>query len=339
LEALESHCKIFSPRTYDREVLEFLAAGIEQIRQIELSKNSFRRTLFNRFYLPKNSDEVVVPSKAEYLEYFGSHFHPSNVVVAVSGSSRNEQVLSELVELTAELKVVRGPAKGKTPSREADLSKGFSYRHERGDIQKPLILMGYPVPGLGHKDYPAVKLLEYVLGEGNSALLNSSHDDEGANGFLARVSLEKSPVGELFLVSLVSEPQDVDKAEVRALAMMEALSQVDLPPILLDRAKALMLTDYYEALSQLDKRASSLVFAEAAGEVKTRNRIPQILAQISAQDLKSLLGRYFSRERLKIVEYFPAEAEKRTFSQDAFQETLGILVPGEVRNQISVIEV
>ena len=73
--------------------------------------------------------------------------------------------------------------------------------------------------------------------------------------------------------------------------------------------------------------------------MKTRNRTPRILAEISAQDLKAVLSRYFSRERLTIVEFFPTAAEERTFSQEAFQETLSILVPGEIRNQISVVEV
>jgi zinc protease len=339
LDSLESHVDLFSPRTYDTDVLKFLAGGVERERKSRTSSITKREALVEEYFLEAENGVIRFPSQEQYLEFHRTHFQPSNVIIAVSGSGRSEQVLSELVELLAEKKLDKVARQKIGQESEENLTANFSYHHLRGEIEKPLILMGFTVPGRGHRDYPALKLLEYVLGEGNSALLNSSHDDEGSNAFLAQASLEELPSGELFLVTLVSEPTDVDMAEVRTLALIEALKQVDLPPVLLDRAKALMLTDYYESLSQLDRRAYSLVFAEVAGEVKARNRIPQILVGVSAADLKSVLKKYFTRERLKIVEFFPADAEERTFSKEAFQETLGILVPGEVRNQISVTEI
>lgn len=339
LDALESHIGLFSPRPHDAKALEFLADGIKRDRQNRTSLQPVRRTLLEKYFLESEGLDKVVPSEEQYLAFCRAHYQPRNVILAVSGSSRKEQVLSELVELLNEKKLLKGTGGIEVSSGAKDSNREFSYHHSRGEIRKPLILLGYPVPAFGHNDYPVVKLLQYVLGGGKAGLLNSSHDDEGSNAFTAQVTLDNAPVGEVFLISLVSEPKNVDMAEIRALALIEALKQSDLPVVLLNRAKALMLTDYYEALSQLDRRAYSLVFAEAAGEVGTRNRMPQILAEISAAQVKAVLQRYFSRERLTIVEFFPTDGDERTFSEEAFQETLGILVPGEIRNQISVIEV
>ena len=261
------------------------------------------------------------------------------MIIVASGSGRNEQVLSELVELVSETSFPRSVETTGVRSEPVAAASGFSYHHLRGDSVKPMILLGYPVPGLGHKDYPVLKLLEYVLGEGNAALLKCSHDEEKANPFLPRVSIEKRRGGELFLITLVPESGDIDKAEVRSLALLEALKQAELPQVLLNRGRALMLTEYYESLSRLDQRAYSLAFAEAAGEVETRNSIPRILSEISAQDVKDVLVKYFSRDRLTMVEFLPAGAEERTFTSESLGETLGILVPGEVKNQISVLEV
>jgi predicted Zn-dependent peptidase len=99
-----------------------------------------------------------------------------------------------------------------------------------------------------------------------------------------------------------------------------------------------MLTDYYDAISQIDRRAFSLVYSEVEGALKKRNRIPQILEGLTREALRNVLQRYFSRDHLTVVEFFPSSAEERTFTPEAFQETFGILVPGEIRNQNSVIE-
>ncbi len=339
LNALESHTGLFSPRAYDLETLTFLAEGIQRNRQNRVIEQPIQKTLLENYFLDSDSAPLAVPSEEKYLQFCRAHYRPGNVIVGVSGTGRNEQILSELVDLFGEQKAVKPAAGARVIPEEVGPAGKFTYHHEQGDVAKPLILLGYPVPSRGHADYPAVKLLEYVLGVGNSALLNSHHDDESLNEFLAQVSLEAGASGDWFLVCLVPEPKSIDRAEIRSLALIEALKQTDLPPLLLNRAKALMLTDYYDSLSQLDQRAYSLVFAEAAGDFLTRNRMPQILAEISSQTLKRVLTKYFSPERLTIVEFLPKAAEERTFSTEAFKEALSILVPGEVRNQISVVEV
>ena len=192
LDVLESHTGLFSPRSYDAEILEFLADGIKRDRLNQTGDQPVRETLLNKYYRAVDNTDLVVPSKEKYLEFCRTHYQPNNVIVAVSGSSRNEQILSELVDLLVDKKPAKVAGAVELAREQAGSSKGFSYHHLRGDIGKPLILLGYPIPGFGHKDYPALKLLEYVLGEGNSALLNSSHDDEGSNAFLARISLEKA---------------------------------------------------------------------------------------------------------------------------------------------------
>lgn len=339
LDVLENHVDLLTPRDYDGKTLEMLANGIVHERKIEARVKPRTELLLEKQYFGMNGPKPVVPSREKYLEFYQTHYQPKNLILAISGSARSEQILSELVRLLAGKAEVKATGR-RIPARELVSPSGvFTYRHSRGEVRKPLILAGYRVPGLGHKDYPAIKLLEYVLGKGTTALFNSSHEDEGSNAFLARVSLERAPVGEVFLISLVAEPTEVDRAEIRILAMIEALKKTPLPPLLMSRAKSLMLTDYYDALSQLDRRAYSLVFAEVSGALKTRNGLPRILAEISPDDVKAVVNKYFSRERLTIIEFFPSSAEERTFSQAAFEETLGILVPGEIRNQNSVIEI
>ena len=102
LDALESHVALFTPRSYDAEEMEFLASAIKRSRKHRWKIQPTEEALMQNFFRASETSAGEVPSKEKYREFYRAHYQPGNVIIVASGSGRNEQVLSELVELVSE---------------------------------------------------------------------------------------------------------------------------------------------------------------------------------------------------------------------------------------------
>jgi zinc protease len=335
-DALEVHTQLLRPPEYNSGDLQLVAESLEG--QTGCPICPAKRELLAIYYgqIPKVLYEV--PSEEAYEKYCRVSFHPANTVIALSGSLRREEVLEALVGLVGAKRWPRAFASSKPSQLEMTAADALRYRHLRGNVRSPFVFLAYAVPSFSHPDYPAIQLLRYILGEGNSPLLQSPQVEGTTIPFWQRISLEPLPRGELFLFTLVPEKDSVDKAEVLAIAALRSLSDAGPPTSLIYRAKTQMLTDYYDKLSRLDRRAYLLAQYQAAGDFRRRDQIPELIAAVTVEDIKRILHRYFSESRLSVLEYFPNGAEPRTFTEKSFQETLNILLPGETQRELAVLE-
>ncbi|MEE8350197.1 MAG: insulinase family protein [Acidobacteriota bacterium] len=274
-------------------------------------------------------------------DYHRAVYHPGNTLVVISGAVRRENILEKVVELYGSMKpdpeAVQASMSEMT--RAPSLGTAFQYRHLRGDTQRPHILFGYRLPGPQHEDYLPLVLLSYILGEGRGGLLKKALLGADGSALDVQLHLENRGPRSVLLVVVNPVPDRVDRAEVQVLAQLEALKQRGVPVSEMDRAKAMLLRDHYEEMESLDQRARLLAWHETLGDYSNRDRFPEMLNRINASDISRVLNRYFEESNLALLEYFPQNAEPRTFDSQTVLETLQLLVETVLNDEAGVLDV
>ncbi len=286
-----------------------------------------------------SAESIKVPEGASLSEFRDTFYRPANVVISVSGSIRREQVLKKIVDLVGKAGATGEPWEG-SYALEVDQtpSNAFRYRQVRGETSEPLAFLGYPVPDFRQPKHTIARLLQYMVGEGQAALLRIPRPEESRVPFGSRSAIIDTAAGGLFLVGLAPEEGRFEQAEVQFLGLLEALRSNGVPGPVLDRAKALLVTDYYASLEDLGHRASSLAIAEVLGDYRKRDRFPSEVVGIKDQDVRKFIETYLSQEKLAILESLPSDFEPRTFTSEALLDTFQILLEPEVQDETGFLE-
>lgn len=326
----------FSPPSVAQEISALLEKSQRQL-QIPLTdatrrllQLTYRKHRLRRW--PLGTEETLSKiGREELLEFHQTHYRPDNVILAISGAVRRERILEKVVELYASMKPsTREAVSARGLSEPAQAS--FRYQHLRGTSQQAHLLLGYPVPGTSHPDYGPLLLLSYILGRGRAALLHNYLVESGT-ALTAECKLEAFRQGGTFFISLTLEAEQAGRAEMQALAQLQVLRQQGIAKADLDRAKALVLKDFYESLEGVDQRAYRLAHSEVLGSYLDRESFPRRIDKVSAGQVSRVVQRYLKESKLSLVEYFPEQAEPRTFTAQSFLEAMRLLVPAEARRR------
>ena len=264
--------------------------------------------------------------------FHSAYYHPKNVVLTVSGHVRREQVLETIVASYSSIRTAQNAVN--VSAKQFSLpNSSFNYEHRRGNVFQPRVLLGYRVPGWGHDDHLVLRTLNYILNKGRGSLLGNSLGSEGVD---FEVETELKSYGEkgVFWFKLRSSPEQVDRGEVRIVAQLEALRRQGIPVSQIDRAKALLFSDHYQHLQNLEQRAYLLCLYELAGGYAKRDQFTESVGKITEEKIVQVLDRYFRNSNLYLSEYFPEDAEPRTFTSKTFLEVLELLIP-VVADQLS----
>jgi len=282
--------------------------------------------------------EAKASNPSAAVEFRKMYYAPSNAVIVVTGAARSELVLRRVAELFAPLPNPESPYTREEKQDGISLRGGFDYRLEREAIDRALVIAGYRTPGINQSDYPGVEIIRYILGEGNAALLSVPVRLGKPRRFEFRIDLKETRSGTQLMVALSTETENLEAAESRFLAAVRSVREGVLPPLVINRAKSLMLIDYYTRLGTPDSRARLLAEAEAWGDYHDRDRFPARIAALTGEKIRSIAARYLRDDNLQLVELIPVEAEERSFTETSFLETMNILVPTQVTEYRELFE-
>ena len=285
------------------------------------------------------TESTKVPEGPSLSEFRDTFYRPANVVISISGSIRREQALKKIVDLVGKAGATGEPWEGSYGLEVSQTpADAFRYRQVRGETGEPLLFLGYAVPDFRQPNHTIARLLQYMVGEGQAALLRIPRPEENRVPFGSRTTIRGTAAGGLFLAGLAPEEGRFEQAEVQFLGLIEALRSNGIPVPVLDRAKALLVTDYYASLEDLGHRASSLAIAEVLGDYRKRDQFPSEVTGIKEQDVRKFIETYLTQKKLAILESLPADFEPRTFTSDALMDTFQILLEQEVQDEIGFLE-
>ncbi|MDO9516142.1 MAG: pitrilysin family protein, partial [Syntrophales bacterium] len=110
-----------------------------------------------------SSIESVKRVKRDDLVAFYQHFfHPSNVMIAVSGDIQSEDMMKKIRARLGGWNAPGDP--GEFPPPPAHVAASLDYIFK--DTPQSVVLMGHPAPGKGTPDYYAFEVLDFIIGSG-----------------------------------------------------------------------------------------------------------------------------------------------------------------------------
>ncbi len=260
-------------------------------------------------------------------ELYSRRFRPSNVILSVSGSVLREELLRRVVELYGSLRDSGKPLRWKP--RSPSIGEAFLYSQQRAELRQPVVLLGFRVPRFGHPDEPASRVLTTVLTDGLDSLAERLLIRRGLAVDLASSRLEAAG-GTLWQVTLTARPDKLEAAEVGFLALLESLRTRLLDQHELNRAKALIHTDYLLELEKLENRAVLRARRELMGGSLEIDSLPAALTAVTPQAVQRVLNRYLTVSNLALIEVLPLNFEERSFTAESLAATLALLIPPQV---------
>jgi len=271
---------------------------------------------------PRPVSEV---SQAGIRKFHARLYRPSRTILVLSGSLTREQVLERIVG-----KWGKGKAEAfrRTRSQTAATSDGFAYRLIRQPVTQARVQFSYRVPGRDHADHWALRVLAHgLVGTAQHSLAGASNSGEAV---MSDARLEADDRAGRLVLEVVPADDKVEAAEVNALAQLQILATESLAGEDLDRLTALALAEYYDQTEDLQSRSTAITEEELAGSAMDFGKAPARIQAVTADKLRQLAATYLTMENLSVVEILPESAPERTFTSEAFLDTLKILLPPAV---------
>jgi zinc protease len=239
-------------------------------------------------------------------EHLRPRLRPNGVVLALVGD------LPELDPLLEEaMQRFAMPAGRSLPPEATAFEPKASELREAAEVKKTVAAVGFRVPGLEHPDYPALALIEHLLGTGAGSLLHRRL--VMGEGLLASVSskISRLPGHNLLRVELDSVGTSMDGALRSVLQTCVSLGKRPLSMETLENVRQGVKTSHALEAQRRSSRALHLARAELFDLSDLILEMPERLDQVTPRELARVAKRYLRPDRAQIVVLHPRGAEEK----------------------------
>ena len=334
--------------------------------------------------IPSSLDKLRSMTQEQVGAFYRTHYRPEKLVIAVAGDIVPFNTLVQIQQLYSGLgtqgqaigqpgKNVQAAANQRTPavlptrphppddasktmgaprdtpqlgslSTAAEQTK-LRYGEDRGDLNQPIVSIGYHVPGAEAKDWPVIEVLAALAGMGRASGLNRLLVD----GQMAASRVESTclPLTNNAMLVFQMWPTgdasgaSIDKAESAFFREIDRLRHEVPAEAEIARAKALLEKRFLDRTEGYVGYARELARAEATyGSVRAALDYRNVIRAVKAEDVQRAAATYFALSNTSVHEYEPLSAPPRTFDADSFAATVlawapelsKSVTPGSVRS-------
>lgn len=268
----------FEPEVIERAKREALAeAQVERAVKFRSTFMALRPVLYpsaHPYASPFTGDpRYIERATAQDLQEFHRRFYtPDNLVIAVVSNLPAERVVEKFTTLLGSWEArsaLRRPSLPTTPLRES-VSR---VREQPGNTA--YIMAGYPVPGISSPDYPALTVLDAILGRGKSSRIFTNLRDASGIGYEIGSFYPPLMGGSCLLGFVEIAPYRISQTGVPVLivddvqkALVQQIQSVRTNPPTeeeIERAKKLVIGSYALRHQRVRDRAYFLGWYEAIG--------------------------------------------------------------------------
>lgn len=308
---------LFDPKEIEKEK----KVVIEEIKMYEDSPDELIHDLFSEFVWNDHSlgkpilgteKSIRSLSREKVLDYLGHHYAPDNLVIAVAGNIKHEDVVAKLAERYGSFK--RGGKRLLEGTPQGQAVERFITK----DTEQAHLILG--VPGLGQDDpdiYP-MHVFNNVLGGGlSSRLFQEIREQRGLAYSVYSYHSTYVDTG-LFAIYAGTSPANTQEVVECVLAEIKDLKEKGITETELARTKAQIKGNLYLGLESVSSRMSRLGKTELTyNRVLTPEEVVEKLEKVTLEDVKRVIRRLWEQDRISLAMIGPAGHEAR------LQEALG----------------
>jgi len=304
----------------DSEVPDVFAS--EKILELSFGQHSLGRTLIN-------ADEYRKIDRDKLWNFYRSAYDPAKSILVIAGDVSTNEVLTQVIKSYDKPKWPA--AKSKKAFAPANQSQ-FRYLEIRGNNQDPHLLFGFHLPSMTSDDYPAVEVLNAMLGSGEKSIFNNRLRDQKKVVFVSDASL--FPELGYGTIRLETELKDIDRAELAVMTELEILKREKPNAADLERAFAQLETEFWLRLGTVQGRAHALAEFEARGSWKAMDGYVARIRKVKVGDLSRLAEKYFRLGNGSLIECLPNDAETRNLTAEKALSTFESLLDSVTDEEI-----
>jgi zinc protease len=284
----EAKRKLDSPRSVTTETLYELLFPTHRMRRWRIGTEAGLRRL----------------THADLRAYYLSRYTPAGTIVALVGDLDPERTMARAVETFGAWNRPAADIPGSPPERA---NRGTAFRRLSGDVERPLLSLGWRTVGSLHADTPALDLAATILGSGRGSRLYRALRVPGVAASAFAGHYTPTEVG-VFEIGIEAEGGRLEEAATTALGLVEAMAARGPDAGELSRAKALTTTGWARRMESMDGRATALCEAEALGDVRLVDQLYARALAVTVAEVREAASRWLDRASACAVCYVPRDA-------------------------------
>ncbi len=170
------------------------------------------------------------------------------------------------------------------------------------DVAAPWVAVGYRVPNMYSSDFPAMLVLESLLGQGGDAQAFSFGSDRSLPDEYVGAFYDYQAQPGLLAIFLNGSDADVDGSVRDLQSAIARLRGATLPDVVVDRGRRLAVGSYFTAVQGLDDAAWLLGRSAVSSDgTAFENLVPVRIAQVTPADVQRVARRYLIGETVGVV--------------------------------------
>jgi len=239
-------------------------------------------------------------NKKDLVGFFESNYIPRNIVIAVVGDIDKDTIFNEVKELFG--KIPRGGETIRALPREPEQLVENYHEEKMDDIEGAYFNIAFHSTELLHKDLYALDLLSFILGGGESSILNEEiRMRKGLALSISAYNYTPKYPG-LFIISGVSKEENVKETIEEVTKALELVKEKGVSEEELVKAKTNFLAGYIYQKETVETQADDL----ALGELLTGNpRFSEFYIEriklLSLAEIQRAAERYLTKENMTVV--------------------------------------
>lgn len=297
----------------EKEIEKEKNVVIEEIKMYEDSPDElihdiFSEHVWNEHPLGKpilgTEESIGALSREKIMSFLSEHYAPDNVVIAVAGKIKHEDVVAKLTDQFGTFK--RG---GRRVLEGTPLGQKVEY-YQKKDTEQMHILLGVPGLGQDDDDIYAMHIFNNILGGGlSSRLFQEIREQRGLAYSVYSYHATYVDAG-LFAVYAGTSPKNTKEVIECILQELKEIRQQGISESELARTKAQIKGGLYLGLEAVSSRMSRLGKTELTyNRVLSPEEVVGKLEKVTLEDVSRLIGRLWQREKISIMTLGPAGHE------------------------------
>ena len=297
----------------EKEVDKEKNVVIEEIKMYEDSPDELIHDLFsehvwNEHPLGKpilgTEESINSLSREKIMSFLSEHYAPENVVIAVAGKIKHDDVVAKLsgqfgTFLRGGCRVLEGSPAGQKVEH-----------YQKKDTEQMHILLGVPGLGQDDDDIYAMHIFNNILGGGlSSRLFQEIREQRGLAYSVYSYHSTYVDTG-LFAIYAGTSPKNTEEVIECILQEVNDIRQQGITADELARTKAQIKGGLYLGLESVSSRMSRLGKTELTyNRVLSPDEVVEKLEKVTLEDVKRVIGRLWQRDKISIMTLGPAGHE------------------------------
>lgn len=248
-------------------------------------------------------------TREDVRAYYETRYTPDRVIVALVGDVDPERAIGEAAKVYESWD--RPPAVVPGSPAEPPFARAET-RCLRGDVERPLAVVGWRTVGTLHPDAPALDVAADLLGTGRGARLYWRVRAPGLAAAVGADHYSPTEVG-VFSISLEADASRFEAALAAAWEVAVGLADHEPRASELERVRSLVATRWAHRFEQAESRAAALCAAEALGDYRLVDELYRRVRSVTPEAVCDVARRYLSPAQASAVAYVPAECTTPVF--------------------------